>query len=102
VTAGERGPRVLHHARHRDVGSSHYKYVARPTKFGNPFNIGEDGTREEVIAKYREWLLAQTELVAAAKAELRGCDLGCWCAPEPCHADVLLEIANGDEDGDKR
>jgi len=44
-------------------------------------------------AKYRAWLLQRPELMAALP-ELRGKDLVCWCAPEPCHADVLLELAN--------
>jgi hypothetical protein len=70
-------------------------YVGRPTKWGNPFVIGLDGTRAEVIAKYRDWLLGQPELVSAAKVELRGKDLVCWCAPQACHADVLVKIANG-------
>jgi len=68
-------------------------YVGRPSLFGNPFVIGKDGTREEVIAKYRDWLLAQPELIAQL-GELRGKTLACWCAPKPCHADVLLELAN--------
>lgn len=70
-------------------------YVGRPTKWGNPFKIGVDGDREQVVAKYRRWLKQQPELVRAARRELAGKDLVCWCAPEACHADVLLEIANG-------
>lgn len=73
-------------------------YVGRPGPWGNPFHVGKHGTRAEAIALYREWLLAQPALVARARRELRGRDLECWCAPLPCHADVLLEIANG-EDG---
>lgn len=69
-------------------------YVGRPSKWGNPFTIGQDGKREDVIRKYAEWLSTQPELIAAAKIELRGKRLACWCAPLPCHADVLLEIAN--------
>lgn len=69
-------------------------YVGRPTQWGNPYQEGRDGTREEVIAKYREWLLARPNLVAKAKRLLRGKDLVCWCAPLPCHADILLELSN--------
>ena len=84
-------PAVVHCRRDRyDV------YVGRPSRFGNPFRIGVDGTREQVIAKYEIWLLSHPELVIAAKAELKGKVLGCWCAPERCHADVLLRIANED------
>lgn len=71
-------------------------YIGRPSKFGNPFIIGIHGTREQVIMKYRGWLLAQDDLVIAAKQELRGKDLLCYCSPSPCHGDVLLEVANSD------
>jgi hypothetical protein len=71
-------------------------YVGRPSKWGNPFKIGHDGSREQVIARYREWILRQPALMAALP-ELRGKDLVCWCAPEPCHADVLLELANRED-----
>lgn len=70
-------------------------YVGRPTKWGNPFVLGRDGTRDDVIAKYRLYLKEHAiHLIEDAKRELRGKDLVCWCAPQPCHADVLLEIAN--------
>jgi hypothetical protein len=64
-----------------------------PSKWGNPFVIGRDGSRDQVIAKYRAWIVRQPALMAALH-ELRGKDLVCWCAPERCHADVLLELAN--------
>lgn len=70
-------------------------YVGRPTRWGNPFKPGPDGTRKVVIEKYRAWLMARPALVARAKRELRGKILGCWCHPSPCHASVLLEVANG-------
>jgi hypothetical protein len=63
------------------------------SKRANPFEIGRDGTREEVIAKYEAWLRADSERMAAL-GELRGKDLACWCAPLPCHGDVLLRLAN--------
>lgn len=69
-------------------------YIGRPSKFGNPFATGRDGTRAEVIDKYREYLSQNPALVKAAKTELKGKDLVCWCAPDACHGDVLLEIAN--------
>jgi len=70
-------------------------YIGRPSKWGNPFSIGigKDGTREEVIEKYREWIQNQPELLAQL-SELRGKTLGCWCAPQACHGDVLVELAN--------
>jgi hypothetical protein len=71
-------------------------YVGRPSKWGNPFIIGRDGTREEVVAKYRAWIVRQPALMAALHDELRGKDLVCWCAPERCHAEVLIELANAE------
>jgi len=68
-------------------------YIGRPNKWGNPFVIGRDGSRAEVIAKYRAWIVAQPELMGALD-ELRGRDLVCWCAPLACHGDVLRELAN--------
>jgi len=68
-------------------------YIGRPGPWGNPFVIGPDGTREEVVEKYRTWLFTKPELIAKAKAELAGKVLGCWCSPQACHGDVLMEIA---------
>lgn len=74
-----------------------YVYIGRPGKWGNPFFIGEDGTREEVVEKYREWINHpdQAKLKARIVPELKGRVLGCYCKPAECHGDVLAEIANG-------
>jgi hypothetical protein len=82
-------------------------YVGRgpewaPNEFGNEFIIGKDGTREEVIEKFRQRLLADPVRVARVKEVLKGKNLVCWCAPKPCHADVLLEIANQPEEERRR
>ena len=72
-------------------------YVGRPSKWGNPFVIGKDGTRAEVIEKYRKFIwdhVFTSDLFMADLRELKGKDLVCYCAPKPCHADILLEIAN--------
>lgn len=89
--AGEEpGPRVVHCKRERyDV----YVGRGRGSRWGNPFKSPRDGSRDDVIAKYERWLVGQPELMAALP-ELRGKVLGCWCAPKPCHADVLLRLAN--------
>ncbi|MER5220984.1 DUF4326 domain-containing protein [Streptomyces flaveus] len=52
-----------------------------------------DGTRTEVMAKYRTYLLERPELLDLVP-ELRGKTLACWCAPELCHADILAELAD--------
>lgn len=69
-------------------------YVGRPSKWGNPFVLGSDGNREEVIRLYKNYLFENPELIAQAQEELKGKDLVCWCSPAACHADVLLTIAN--------
>ena len=69
-------------------------YIGRPSKWGNPFVLGKDGNREEVVAKYKAWIEAQPALMEAAKKELKGKTLGCWCSPLSCHGDILVGIAN--------
>ncbi len=72
-------------------------FIGRPGKWGNPFVIGRDGDRAEVIGKYRAWIVNQPELMAAL-GELRGKVLGCYCAPSACHGDVLSELAAVESD----
>ena len=70
-------------------------YVGRPAKWGNPFKIGVDGTREEVVEQFRAYICGLiNDGVQLDLEELRGKDLVCWCAPLPCHADILLDLAN--------
>ena len=73
-------------------------YVGRPTKWGNPFKIGRDGTREDVCASYEVWVKKQIASGLLDIGELRGKNLACWCAPLPCHADILVRLANLVED----
>jgi hypothetical protein len=67
--------------------------IGRPSKWHNPFHIGPDGTREEVVAKYRQWIIRQPRLLRDLRS-LRGRVLGCDCPPLPCHGDVLAELAD--------
>lgn len=78
-------------------------YVGRPTKWGNMWSHLPNtsasykvASREEAVAKYRERLIKSPALIESVQRLLRGKDLVCWCAPKPCHADVLLEIANAE------
>ncbi|RSM41245.1 DUF4326 domain-containing protein [Amycolatopsis balhimycina DSM 5908] len=63
------------------------------SKLASPFRPGPDGSRDEVVAKYREYLLDRPDLLALL-AGLRGRRLGCWCVPEPCHAQVIADLAD--------
>jgi len=83
-------------------------YVGRPTEWGNPFRVGDrepGGTicfipiyqpnGDAVMKAYREYVERNAVLVEDAREKLRGKDLACWCPlGQPCHADILLELAN--------
>jgi hypothetical protein len=66
-------------------------YIGRPSKWGNPFIIGRDGDREQVIKKYEKWILSQPKLMNEL-VELTGKDLVCYCSPKACHGDVLKKL----------
>lgn len=83
--------------------------VDRTTKWGNPFRTGRHGTRADCVALFahmccgylcltvdRACVVAQRAYpTRAIRAELRGKNLACWCPLDgPCHADVLLRVAN--------
>ena len=70
-------------------------YIGRGSKWGNPFRIGIDGTREDVIKQYRNWIQTQPHLLNSLE-ELRGKTLGCFCSPQACHGDILVELLNND------
>ncbi len=79
-------------------GEEPYKYVGRPSKWGNPFYIGRDGNRDEVCEKYRDWILTQPKLMASLHT-LAGRRIACFCAPKRCHADVLADMVEALPEG---
>jgi hypothetical protein len=68
-------------------------YIGRPSKWGNPFVIGKDGDRNEVVRKYEAWIKTQPHLMSSLY-ELKGKTLACWCAPQACHGDILVKLSN--------
>ena len=81
----------------RVVNLRHEEYdvlIARPSKWGNPFQIGRDGSREQVITLYEIHLRRRPDLLAALPG-LAGKRLGCHCKPEACHGDVLVKLLRG-------
>lgn len=74
--------------------------VARPSRWGNPFRVTPTRTAAGAVAAFRTWMLGRlADDDGDPLAELRGKHLACWCRPgEPCHAEVLLELANHAED----
>ena len=83
-------PKVLN----RKNGEADSVFIGRPSKYGNPFPITKSDDRHSVLQKYWSWIHQQDELLLQARVELRGRNLLCFCAPEPCHGDILLRIVN--------
>lgn len=87
-------------------------YVGRPTEWGNPFSVGDRATlpgypvavcfsQAEAVDAYRAVVEMMPAFKDRVRSELRGKDLACWCPlDQPCHADVLLELANAVEEGE--
>lgn len=75
-------------------------YIGRPSKWGNPFEIGKDGTREDVVNKYRAWIVSQPELMASLH-ELKDKTIACWCSPHACHGNVIAELLDTEDYGYK-
>ena len=76
----------------RDVVVGAGAYVGRGSAWGNPYVIGKDGDRAEVIRKFREYASAVILDKPEWLVPLKGRDLVCFCAPLACHGDVLLEM----------
>lgn len=71
-------------------------YVGRPTQWGNPFKIANGDRRADAVRQFRQYVIGRLENgTGYPLRELAGKDLACWCPlDQPCHADVLLELAN--------
>lgn len=67
-------------------------YIGRPSVLGNPFVIGKDGTREEVIAKFEQYARANKDVLAIIRMLSEHTVLGCWCKPLACHGDVIIKL----------
>ena len=69
-------------------------YIGRPSLFGNPFSMDNEAQRDNAITMYRNWFIKRIEHDGWFRERvflLRGHDLACWCAPKPCHGDVIIE-----------
>ena len=89
----------------RVVNKRHFKgngiYIGRPSLLGNPFVLGKDGNREEVIAEYKDYLKRAIEENEKVRAEFETIKelstkgdvfIVCWCAPKKCHGDVIKQM----------
>lgn len=94
-------PQVINYYRPRGP----YVYVGRPSMWGNPFPLKDttnDAHRAQVIEQFKLYFYARIERDPAFRASLialRGRDLGCFCAPKPCHADIILAYVNRPQEG---
>jgi hypothetical protein len=73
------------------------------SRFENPYRLGADGNANQMIETFRRYLRTRPDLVRAAREELAGKVLGCWCNAlngkiVPCHGDVLAAVANDDHE----
>jgi hypothetical protein len=88
--------------RHYHAASAQDIYIGRPSSLGNPFVIGKDGNREEVINKYKAWISGQMKSNNRIKNALAyivkrvkdgdAISLVCYCAPQLCHGDIIKSI----------
>jgi hypothetical protein len=84
-------PRNLYVARGGVVFIDGARYPQLNSPYCNRYKIGRDGDRDEVLTKYGKWLDMRPDLIEKCAQDLIGVEcVGCWCAPEPCHADILL------------
>ena len=77
------------------INNERYPKISSP--FCNPFKIDKNNTREEVLIKYKNYLeelLENNDEMIEELLQLKGKNLGCWCHPESCHADILLKCIN--------
>ena len=78
-------------------------FIGRPSKWGNPFIIGRDGSREEVIQEYENWLNKKVlynvkpPTIEEMVKELKGKILGCYCKPRACHGDIIVNLLEQQE-----
>lgn len=71
------------------------RYPKRNSIWANPYRVGRDGGRVEVLNKYQKYLRSKLEASSSLREQLlslKGKNLGCWCHPQPCHGDILLKL----------
>lgn len=67
-------------------------YIGRPSPLGNPFVVGKDGSREEVVIKFKRYAVNTPIILEAIRALPKDAVLACWCAPLDCHGNAIMEI----------
>ena len=78
------------------VATANDEYIGRPSMGGNPFKIGPDGNRDQVIMKFEHYARERMKTDKVFKEYVRnlhGRTLVCWCKPRACHGDVLAQLS---------
>ena len=71
------------------------RYPSKDSIWCNPYKIGKDGSRDDVLNKYENYIrnkLKENPSLENELKELKNKNLGCWCAPEPCHGNILKKL----------
>ena len=71
------------------------RFPKKASIFANPYKIDKNTSRKEVLEKYKKYIIEKIlndKFLYLELLKLRGKNLGCWCHPEPCHGDILLEL----------
>ena len=79
----------------RHKNKSYDVYAGRPSVLGNPFQIGRDGTRNEVVAMYEDWGWKRMQVDAEFREAILNCEgkrVACWCAPANCHVNAIARL----------
>lgn len=98
---------VIHHKDRSKIFPNNEVYIGRPSKWGNPFTHLKSttqakyrvDTREQAIEAYREWITnGDGKYLLKDLHELKDKILVCWCKPQSCHGDILIELLNSNDD----
>ena len=73
-------------------------YIGRPSKWGNPFPLQGESSRNRVCDQFEDYVRDNPQLQADAQRELKGKDLVCFCYPKRCHGLTWLRYANNESE----
>lgn len=91
------------HNKYHNTAPPDAVYIGRGSPWGNPYSTKPEdskycvmkvGTVQEALKKFKQYVLSDPQLYRRVQTELKGKHLVCFCKPEPCHGDVLFELAN--------
>lgn len=99
----QQSPTIVINQKNRPANNIPVIYIGRPSMFGNPFRLGIDGTRDQVLLKFERYArdrIAKDHKFRQAVEGLRGRTLSCWCKPLACHGDTYVKLLDEMERGE--